>query len=211
MTCWGCCHAVGPDSKISCLLVGNFWSCIWDFPNHLSKIVNMITALFFPLWPVPFFCGNRSFHTITFLLKSPWQMREIKPFWGLLSINLSVSVLCFTKDGKDDKNPKPNHLQAFRNPTLNWLPLWGAIRVCGGGRGRNSVHNAEHSAYTSLFNHHKNFPLFFRGESQILEKLKYLPKIVQLVSRSICLGTQIAKPFDLCCIPMVPKCLSCLC
>lgn len=108
-----------------CLLIGNFWSCIWTFQIICSKSWLRNNPIF-PLCPVPFFLRTFSFHSITFLLKSSWQLKETKPFWGLPSINLSFSVLCFIKNRKNNKNPisETNHPQAFWNHILNWLLLW---------------------------------------------------------------------------------------
>lgn len=88
-------------------------------------------------------------------------MREIKPFCGWFSINLSLSCALL----KIERTIRIQyHSQTTRRLSriIHRISLLckGPLGIAEGGGGRSSVYDAGHFAYTSLFNRHNNFPLF---------------------------------------------------
>ena len=165
----------------------------------------------FPLWSLPFYCESFLFHTITFFLKSPWQMREIKPFRGWFSINfcLSCALLKIERTIRIQYHSQTTH----RLPRIiHWIGFLckDPLVFAAGGRGRNPMYNAGHFAYTSQLHHHNNFLYFPKDKMEAQRSLTSFPQDFT-VSRSTWLQTQISKPFDLHCIPVILKCLPRLC
>lgn len=170
-TLWRWCRAIGPASTISCTFTRNFWSCIWNFPNYLFKIMSLIKTLF-----SPYSLFHSSLEVSHFTLSHFYKVTLTNEGNKiLLRVAFHQTFFLFCALLKIEKTRKISYYttpQAFWNYTLNWLLRWGSIRVRGGGRGRNFVHNAGHFLYTRPFNPHNNFPLFYWGKELKLRVVK---------------------------------------